>query len=88
MLSIDPINIQFQCRYKKEISYEDISSSNFDTDDVQIDIYFQIFDKLLRNFILFFKDFNGRSTRKEYLQMILLKSKEKMMRNACGRDQF
>ena len=39
MLSIDPINTQFKCHYKKEISYEAVSSSKFNTDDAQIDIF-------------------------------------------------
>ena len=36
------------------------------------------FDLILRNFISFFWDFNGGSTRKDHLQMLVLKSKEKM----------
>ena len=46
----------------------------FDTDDMQIS--FQIIDVILRNFTLFFR-FNGSSSRKEDLQMIVLKSEEK-----------
>ena len=42
-------------------------------------ISFQIFDLILRNFISFFRDFNGGSSRKEHLQMLVLKSKEKTM---------
>ena len=34
---------------------------------------------ILRNFISLFWDFNRGSTRKEHLQMLVLKSKEKMM---------
>ena len=51
-------------------------------------ISFQIFDFSLRNFVLFFWDFNGRSNRKENLQMLLLKSEEKLMKNFRGSDQF
>ena len=52
-------------------------------------IRFQFFDFILRNlFVLFFRDFNWRSNRKEYLQMLLLKSEEKMMENVYGSDQF
>ena len=40
-------------------------------------ISFQIFDLILRNFISFFWDFNGGSTRKGHLQILVLKSKEK-----------
>ena len=40
-------------------------------------ISFQIFDLILRNFISFFWDFNGGSTRKDHLQILVLKSKEK-----------
>ena len=36
---------------------------------------------ILRNFVLFFWDFNGGSSPKEDLQMIALKSEEKMMRS-------
>ena len=32
-------DLKIQCCYKKEISYETVSSSKFDTDDVQIDIF-------------------------------------------------
>ena len=42
-------------------------------------ISFQIFDLILRNFISFFWDFNGGSTRKEHLHILVLKSKQKMM---------
>ena len=31
--------LKTQCCYKKEISYETVSSSKFDTDDVQVDIF-------------------------------------------------
>ena len=40
-------------------------------------ISFQIFYLILRNFISFFWDFNGGSTRKDHLQILELKSKEK-----------
>ena len=33
------MDLKIQCCYKKEISYEAVSSSKFDTDDVQIDIF-------------------------------------------------
>ena len=49
-------------------------------------ISFQIFDFMLRNFVLFFWDFNWSSHRKEDLQM-LLKMLE-MMENVRGSDQF
>ena len=55
------------------------------TEDIEIS--FQIFDFVLQNFVLFFWDFNG-SNRKEDLQMFVLKSEEKMMKNVHGRDQF
>ena len=42
-----------------------------------IKISFQIFYLILRNFISFFWDFNGGSTRKGHLQILVLKSKEK-----------
>ena len=42
-------------------------------------ISFQIFDLILRNFISFFWDFNGGSTKKEHLQILILTSKGKMM---------
>ena len=41
-----------------------------------IKISFQIFDLILLNFISFFWDFNGGSTRKGHLQILVLKSKE------------
>ena len=69
-----------------KISYEAVSNRKFDTDDIQIS--FQTFDLTLRNFILFLWDFNGSSTREEDLQMTVLKSKEKIMENVCGGDQF
>ena len=43
---------------------------------------------MLRNFVLFFWDFNGGSSRKEDLQMVLLKSVEKMMENVRGSEEF
>ena len=76
-----------QCCYKKEISYETVSSRKFDTDDVQIDI-FSNFWLNITEFQVIFSDFNGSSTKREYLQMILLKSKEKMMGNVCDGDQL
>ena len=63
------------CYKKVKISYEAVSNSKFDTDDVQIS--FRMFDLIWWNFILYFRDFNGTSTRKEDLQMIVLKYKEK-----------
>ena len=74
------------CCKKAKTSYEAVSKSKFDTDDVQIS--FQTFDLILWNFILFLWDFNGSSTRKEDLQMLVLKSKKKIMENVCGGDQF
>ena len=62
--------------YKKvKISYEAVSNSKFDTDDVQIS--FQMIDLFWWNFILYFWGFNGSSTSKEDLQMIVLKYKGK-----------
>ena len=44
---------QFECCYKNvKISYEAVSSRKFDTGDEEI--FFQIFDLILRNFTLFF----------------------------------
>ena len=59
------------------------STEKFDTDDIQIS--FQIFDVILQNFTVFW-DFNRSSSRKENLQMLLLKSEEKIMENVCGID--
>ena len=73
-----------QCFYKKEISYEAVSSSKFNTEDVQIDI----FSNFWLNFTEFHIIFDGSSTKKQNLQMILLKSKEKMIGNVCAGDQF
>ena len=65
---------QFQyCNKKVKISY--VSSSMFDTDDVQTSS--QIFDLILRSFILFFQDFNGSSSRRKDLQIVWMKSKKK-----------
>ena len=61
------------------------STEKFDTDDIQIS--FQIFDVILQNFTVFW-DFNRSSSRKENLQMLLLKSEEKIMENVCGSDQL
>ena len=47
-----------------------------------------MFNLILWNFILFFWDFHESSTRKEDLQMHVLKYKEKMMENVCGGDKF
>ena len=80
-------DLKIQCCYKKEISYEAVSSSKFDTHDVQIDI-FPNFWLNFTKFHISFQNFKGSSTKKEYLQMILLKSKEKMMGIICGGDQF
>ena len=51
-------------------------------------IYFQIFDSILRNFVLFLRDFNRNSSRKEDLRMVVLKSEEKGMENVRDNDQF
>ena len=61
------------------------STEKFDTDDIQIS--FQIFDVILQNFTVFW-DFNRSSSRKENLQMLLLKSEEKIMENVSGSDQI
>ena len=49
---------------------------------------FPNFDFILRNFTLFFWDFNKSSSRKKDLQMCLLKPEEKMMKNVQDTDQF
>ena len=49
-----------------------------------VKISFQIFDLMLRNFISFFWDFNGGSFRKQHLQMLVLKSKEKRWNDECA----
>ena len=49
---------------------------------------FHIFDFILRNFVLFFWIFNGGSGEKEDLQMVGLKSGEKMIEIILGSDQF
>ena len=48
-------------------------------------ISFQIFDSILQNFKWFFWDFNGSSTRKEHLQMLVLKSKGKWWNDESAR---
>ena len=40
-------------------------------------IYFQFFDLILRHFRSFFWDFNGGSTKKDHLQMLVLKNLRK-----------
>ena len=50
--------------------------------------YFYIGYILHRSFILFFRVFNGRITRREDLPMVALSSKEKIMENLCGGDRF
>ena len=49
-----------------------------------VKISFQIFDLMLWNFISFFWDFNGGSFRKQHLQMLVLKSKEKWWNDECA----
>ena len=49
---------------------------------------FHIFDFILRNFVLFFWIFNGGNGEKEDLQIVGLKSEEKMIGNVRGNDQF
>ena len=44
-----------------------------------LQISFQFFDFILLDFISFFWDFNGGSARKEHMQILVLKSKPKMM---------
>ena len=70
----------------KLITTVKFSNSKFDTDDVQLS--FHIFDLILTNFKLFFCYFNGSSSRKEDLQMLVLKYKEKIMENVYGGDWF
>ena len=67
------------CFKKAKISYEAVSNRKFDTDDVQIS--FQTFDLILQSFILFLQDFNKSIARKEDLKVLVLKSKEKIMKN-------
>ena len=49
---------------------------------------FEIFCFILRNFVLVFCDFNGGKWKKKDLQMVVLKSDEKMMENVCAGDHF
>ena len=49
---------------------------------------FQIFDFISRNSILFSWDFKECSTPKEDLEIVVLKSEEKMMENVRGSGQF
>ena len=51
-------------------------------------IYFKTFYFILRTFELFFWNFNGGSSKKKDLQMVLLKSEEKMVENVRGGDHF
>ena len=48
----------------------------------------QIFDFILWNFVLFFWDFNGGSSKKEDLQIVLLNYEEKIMKNVRGGEYF
>ena len=56
------------------------------TDNMHIAFY--SFDFVLRNFALFFWDFNGSSSGKEDAQMLVMKYGEKMMENVRDSDQF
>ena len=47
----------------------------------QMKISFQTFDLILQSFILFLQDFNNSIARKEDLKVLVLKSKEKIMKN-------
>ena len=75
------------CYKKVKVSCEAVSSVRltvlvFDLQKNLIQmmqIFFQIFDLILRNFISFFRDLNRGSGRKEHLQILVLKSKGKMM---------
>ena len=51
-------------------------------------ISLQILNFILQNFVLFFWDFNGSSSKKKYLQMLVMKSGESLMENVRGSDQF
>ena len=51
-------------------------------------VYRYLFNFQLCFMELFFGDFNGGSSRKEDLQMLVLKPEEKMMENVRGSDQF
>ena len=77
-------DLKIQCCYKKEISYEAVSSRKFDTDDVQID-KFSNFWLNFTEFHIFLKILTKVALKRNFLQM---KSKEKMMGNVCGGDQF
>ena len=50
--------------------------------------FLQIFDFILWNFVLFFRDFNGGSSKKEDLQIVLLNYEEKIMKNVSGGEYF
>ena len=77
--------LRTQCCYKKEISYEAVSSRKFDTDDVQIDKFSNFWLNFTEFHIIFFKILTEVALKRNFLQM---KSKEKMMGNVCGGDQF
>ena len=47
-----------------------------------------MFDFILRNFLLVFWDFKGGKWKKKDLQMVVLKSEEKMMENVRAGDHF
>ena len=51
-------------------------------------LFLQIFDFILWNFVLFFRDFNGGSSKKEDLQIVLLNYEEKIMKNVSGGEYF
>ena len=51
-------------------------------------VYKSLYHSTLRNFVSFFRDFNGGSSKKEDLQMVALKSEEKMMESVRGGDHF
>ena len=53
---------------------------------MQISVH--IFYFILLNFVLFFWDFNGSSSKKENLKMFVLKSEEKMIENVRGSYDF
>ena len=75
-------DLKTQCCYKKEISYEAVK---FDTDGVQIDKFSNFWLNFTEFHIIFFKILTEVALKRNFLQM---KSKEKMMGNVCGGDQF
>ena len=54
----------------------------------ELSLSFQMFDFILRNFVLFFWDFNRGSSKKEDLQMVVLKSGGEMIENVRGGDHY